>query len=473
MNYPVWEVPVIGGAWVIGIISIFHVLIAWFAVGGGIYLPMAEAKLYREGREEWLPVLIRHSRFFLIITSVFGAVSGVGIWFAIGLVHPEATSTLIHNFVFGWAIEWVFFVVELASAAVYYYTWNRVPRALHVKVGMLYAVSSFLTLVIINGILSFMLTPGKSWLSVAGTGQEASRFWFAFFNPTYFPSLLMRVLACLSLAGIYALITYSRVDDPKLQRTRGVMVRWSAGWLVPMFLFMPLVMVWFLAATPAENRGILQLGMNTIGSGAFTQVTRIAMLTIITTITIAGVVYFFAYRSPSDFTLGHAVSVMALAVVATASTEFARETLRKPYVIGSHMYSNGVRKSEVARYNVEGYLTRSIWRSAGESRLEAGHAMFRGQCMSCHTVSGYRAMSRLLQGRDEKNIVKLLDLLHNPTPDSNYVKYMPPLVGKPEEIDALAGYLATLSNPQSVGIVNRSAPSPTAMRTSPGGERRP
>ena len=40
-------------------------------------------------------------------------VSGVGIWFAIGLAAPEATSTLIHNFVFGWAIEWVFFLVEL------------------------------------------------------------------------------------------------------------------------------------------------------------------------------------------------------------------------------------------------------------------------------------------------------------------------------------------------------------------------
>ncbi|MFN3962050.1 MAG: cytochrome ubiquinol oxidase subunit I, partial [Fimbriimonadaceae bacterium] len=135
MNYPVWDVPGVGGPWVIGIISIFHVLIAWFAVGGGIYLPYAERKLYREGREEWLPVLKKHSRMFLVLTGVFGAVSGVGIWFAIGLVQPEATSTLIHNFVFGWAIEWVFFVIELAAAAVYYYTWDRIPRELHLKVG--------------------------------------------------------------------------------------------------------------------------------------------------------------------------------------------------------------------------------------------------------------------------------------------------------------------------------------------------
>ena len=93
-------------------------MISHFAVGGGLYLAIAEKKALKEGRINWLPVLEKHSKFFLVLTGVFGAVSGVGIWFAIGLIHPEATSTLIHNFVFGWAIEWVFFIVELTSAAV-------------------------------------------------------------------------------------------------------------------------------------------------------------------------------------------------------------------------------------------------------------------------------------------------------------------------------------------------------------------
>jgi mono/diheme cytochrome c family protein len=174
-------------------------------------------------------------------------------------------------------------------------------------------------------------------------------------------------------------------------------------------------------------------------------VTRIAMLTIITTFTIVGVVYFFVYRSPRDFSLGHAVAVLGLAAVATASTEYARETIRKPYVIGAHMYSNGVRKRDVARYNEEGYLTHSIWKPAAQDGIALGHAMFRGQCMSCHTVSGYRSMKRLLQARDQKGIDRLLEMLHNPPKDSMYVKYMPPLVGRPEEIAALGQYLATLS----------------------------
>lgn len=452
MNYPAWEVPVIGGPWVIGIISIFHVLIAWFAVGGGLYLPLAEAKLYREGRENFLPVLKQHSRFFLVLTSVFGAISGVGIWFAIGLVSPEGTSTLIHNFVFGWAIEWVFFVIELAAAAVYYLTWDRIPKELHLKVGYLYAISSFLTLVIINGILAFMLTPGAAWLNVAGTGKEASVFWLAFFNPTYFPSLIMRALACISLAGIYALISYSRVTDEALEEHRNVMVKWSAKWLMPMFVGMPLVLVWFLAATPSEHRGLLELGMTTIGSGAFTQVTRIAMLTILTTFTVAGVVYFLAYKGAKYMTFSHAFSVLFLAAIATASTEFARETLRKPFVIGSHMYSNGVRKSEVVQFNSVGYLARSPWAPKEDNPIKRGQIMYRGQCMACHTESGYRGIRKMLQGRDYANVRKMLDLLHKMPDDSPYRKYMPPLVGTDSEVNDLALYLSTLSTPMETPL---------------------
>ena len=101
MNYPFWDIPYLGSGWVIGIIAIFHVMISQFAVGGGLYLPLAERKALREARNDWLAELVGYSKFFLILTGVFGTISGVGIWFAIGLTNPEATSTLIHNFVFG------------------------------------------------------------------------------------------------------------------------------------------------------------------------------------------------------------------------------------------------------------------------------------------------------------------------------------------------------------------------------------
>ena len=42
MNYPLWVVPYLGGTSVIAIISIIHVFISHFAVGGGIFLALAE-----------------------------------------------------------------------------------------------------------------------------------------------------------------------------------------------------------------------------------------------------------------------------------------------------------------------------------------------------------------------------------------------------------------------------------------------
>ncbi len=94
----------------------------------GLFLVVTEHYAYRKNDEGLLRYLVTHSRFFILVTLVFGAVSGVGIWFTIGLISPAATSALIHIFVWGWAIEWVFFFVEIAAAIIYYQTWNRVPR---------------------------------------------------------------------------------------------------------------------------------------------------------------------------------------------------------------------------------------------------------------------------------------------------------------------------------------------------------
>lgn len=444
MNYPFWQVPIIGSGWVIGIIAIFHVMISHFAVGGGLYLPLAERKARREGRAEWLEVLRGHSKFFLILTGVFGAVSGVGIWFSIGLTHPEGTSTLIHNFVFGWAIEWVFFMVELTASAVYYYTWDKVPEALHLKVGWLYATASFCTLVIINGILTFMLTPGEAWLAVAGTGAEASRFWQAFFNPTYWPSLLLRALVCVSLAGVWALVTTSRIDGDVAPKLKTSMVRWSARWLLPSFVLMPVAFCWFLAMVPDSQRALLTLGISTIGMGTFSQVTRIALVIIMTSATIVGVVYFMAYRSPRDFTLAHALAVLMLALTATAAGEYSREMLRKPYVVGQHMFSNGTRVKAVALQNEQGYLRETLWLRQGVSPEWArGEAMYRGQCGSCHTINGYRGLRGLLAGRNRESVGALLVMLHDYKPDSPYRRFMPPLTGTPAEIRALRDFLYT------------------------------
>jgi cytochrome bd-type quinol oxidase subunit 1 len=427
-------------------------MISQFAVGGGFYLPLAERKALRMTdpalRAEWVKQLARHSKFFLILTAVFGTVSGVGIWFAIGLTHPEATSTLIHNFVFGWAMEWVFFMVELTTIAVYYSTWNRIPEKLHLNVGWVYAGASVATLIIINGILSFMLTPGDAWIGVAGTGREASKFWNAFFNPTYWPSLLLRSCVCASLAGIWALITSSRIDGDKQPELKTSMVKWSVKWLVPSFVAMPFLMIWYYAMVPASQRALLTLGIDTINSGTFSTVTRMALIIIVTSATIIFVAYFLAYRNPREFNLSHALAVLVLALMATGAGEYSREMLRKPYVIGRWMYSNGVRVPYVSRINAQGYLAESNWVWNGSaSNYSRGEAIFRGECGSCHTLQGYRPLAHLLEGRDRSNIHNFIVMLHENKADSPYRKFMPPMVGTEQDVNDLTDFLNAQVNP--------------------------
>ncbi len=128
MNYPVWNVA-FGAGLLMAIVAILHVFVSHFAVGGGLFLVLTERRARRRNDAALLGWLKAHTKFFVLVTVVFGAISGVGIWFTIGLVSPTATSNLIHAYVWGWAIEWVFFFVEITAALLYYYGWDKLEPA--------------------------------------------------------------------------------------------------------------------------------------------------------------------------------------------------------------------------------------------------------------------------------------------------------------------------------------------------------
>ena len=230
----------------------------------------------------------------------------MGIWFAIGLTHPEATSTLIHNFVFGWAIEWVFFLVELATIAVYYYTWDRIDEKLHLTVGWVYAGASVCTLIIINGILGVHADAGRHMDRRCRNRARSQQVLECFLQSDLLAQPALRTCVCASLAGVWALITSSRIDGDKQPALKTSMVKWSVRWLVPSFVAMPFLMIWYYMMVPASQRALLTLGIDTINSGTFSTVTRMALVIIVTSATIIWVAYFLAYRNPVEFNLSHA-----------------------------------------------------------------------------------------------------------------------------------------------------------------------
>ena len=88
MNYPIWELAELGGGLLIALVSVVHVYVAHFAIGGGLFLVLTEMKGYKENSEDILNYTKRHALFFLLLTMVFGGITGVGIWFTIALISP-------------------------------------------------------------------------------------------------------------------------------------------------------------------------------------------------------------------------------------------------------------------------------------------------------------------------------------------------------------------------------------------------
>ncbi len=437
MNYPLWDVPYLGISWVIGIISIVHIYVSHFAVGGGMFLAITENIAYKRNDQRMYDYLKTHSLFFLLLTTVFGAVTGPGIWWAISLGSPNGTQVLIQNFTWFWSLEYLAFAAEIATIFVYYYTWERMSRELHLKLAWLYFAISIATLVIINGIITFMLTPG-GWL-------ESRNIFEGFFNPTYWPSNFLRLLIMFGIAGMYALITASRLRD---QDFRSYMLRYSAKWLLPIFFLGPIVGLWYFYNVPQAAIDTIFTGIHASGVGNFSILARVVYLSLFLSGTILVFAFVGPYLNPRGFSFYTAIAFMLCGLVVTGMSEWTRELLRKPYVVYGFMYSNGILKERVPEINRVGFLKSANWarQSQISGRMEAGELMFRFQCMSCHTRVGYRGIDKLLAGRDPEGIRGLLALLRETDPAQNpYSGIMPPLLGNDEEVEALAVYLDTLN----------------------------
>jgi mono/diheme cytochrome c family protein len=486
MNYPIWNLTSSG--LLIAGIAVLHVFISHFAVGGGLFLVVTERRARRNGDEAMLGYVHRHSRFFVLLTLVLGAITGVGIWFTIGLVHPAATSSLIQAWVWAWAIEWTFFFVEIVAAMVYYYGWDRLTAGDHLTVGWVYFWSAWLSLVVINGILAFMLTPGD-WLQTHG-------FVSGFFNPTYWPALVARTFAAMGLAGVYALLTAAWEPDTAL---RARIARYAGlGWVVPMAIALPLSLVWYLRAAAgagvpvasvlgASGSGVTDLARAILGTASAGQpVTRLAALLLVVgalaCLAITLVIVAFRHRVLAR---PLATAAMLAALVALGGAEWTREGLRKPYVIGGHMFVNGVRVPSQVRvpfadaYDIEalnrtGVLAASPWITpapAGlgdvERQAHDGAQVFRLECQSCHSVDGYLGIRPLVLGRSVEAIdatVRRLavpvDAAGQPTswkdPGMRLAtwrdRHMAPFAGTDAERHALAVHLALVggASPESL-----------------------
>lgn len=437
MDYPIWDVAV-GGGVLIGTIAVLHVVVSHFAVGAGLVMAYAEASLVRRPDPALRALLQRASMMLILVSTVFGAISGVGIWFVIGLVHPAATSALIHTFVWGWAIEWAFFLLEVITALAWYATWDRVRPRTHLLLIVLYAFAAYMSLVVIQGILAFMLTPGR-WLETRG-------FWDGFWNPTYLPGLLFRTGACLLLAGTYLTLAALREKE---REARSRLVRFLARIEVAGVVLAAAGLWVWKGALPEDVKAIflgakpLIVAVATGWRHLFFALAASALLALL------GLLFSRAVRWPQ------AVLALVAAFGLLGGYERVREGARKPFVIRNYMFSNGVLVSEVAALNRDGILSKARW-AAHEAGLTAnpvsrGRAVFRAECGSCHTLDGYLSIRKRTSASGAGFLTRFLTARRDDgakwtasPPEKPAYPYMPPFVGTDEELQALVSYLDSL-----------------------------
>ena len=419
MNYPLWQIGFPGGL-LIALVAIVHVFVSHFAVGGGAYLVLLERKARRSNDANLLAYVRRHSVFFALLTLVFGAVTGVGIWFTIGLVSPEATSSLIHTFVWGWAIEWVFFFVEITAALIYAYGWDRLNAAQHMAVGWVYFVAAWASLAIINGIITYMLTPGR-WL-------ETHAFWSGFFNPTYWPSLVLRTGMSVVLAGMFGLLTGVGLASPVRER----ILRYAGVWILLGTAFLVLPARWYFASLPVESKMYL-----TYLLPGMQHVVRLGIFAAALSFVLAAL---FAVARPAWLRVPVVAAILLCGFAVMATGEYTREVARKPFVIGGYIYANDLRLASLPALATAGFVSNAKWMERQPSdQIAEGRQIFAIQCGACHSVNGYRAMAPRVRGWSPEfasDVLQHLPLLRGT---------MPPFAGNEHDRAAVGAFLASLS----------------------------
>lgn len=434
--YPAWEVPYLSPGIVLAIIAVFHILPSHLSVSAMWFNVYFESKALRENKPELLEFIKKYTLMLLVFAYVFGSLSGVGIWFATTVAAPRGISALIHNYVWAWATEWVFFIIEVTCIFVYYYTIDRVDRQTHLKLGLIFAIASWCTMLIIVGILSFMLTPGK-WLI---TG----RFLDGFFNPTYFSQLFVRTAFMFVIGAAYSIAVSTRIKNDNV---RSFVVRTAVRWGTIGLVVGSVLLQVFLKQLPQERSELLSI---IVPAGL-----KKGML-------ISGIViliyFFYSYLRPLRINLVQAIISLLIIFIGVWSGERIREILRKPYVISNIMYSNqiistgipskGV-QSEVESVKERGilkkypYIPEKLQKIDEQNMLEVGRLIALVECSACHVLNGtgLRPLPRMVKrlGLNEPDIVEsLIESLDS-------YPYMPPFIGTEMERKALAHYLVSLN----------------------------
>jgi hypothetical protein len=363
-----------------------------------------------------------------------------------------ATETLIHIFLFAWAIEYVTFILEVVSAFIFFYYWGRLKERTHVQIGWIYAISAWVSLFVITGITAFMLNTG-AW--------HANRnFWAGFFNPQLIPQVLARTGGAFLLSSLYVFLhaSFKARDKALYQLVESRSARpalWGA-------ILVVVGGIWWYLALPESAKAAL---------AAASVLNVLMVLVFALTVAVFVMMYLGPYRNPGWFTPGFTILIFLSGVAAVTTGEYIREAVRKPYIIYNTVMGNQILPEEIPILRETGYLEGGVWTRAYVKRnypqvvdsnkideailltlpdsdqRKLGEVLFQHHCNDCHAVdAGLSPIAHLIRGWTFEMIQTVVE-----HPEKSHF-FMPPWAGTREEAILLTRYLAEIAPAHPPGM---------------------
>lgn len=436
--YPTWFEPGVGSGWIVGFIATIHVLFSHTSVGAAIFFAWLANHAHRHQKPELLEFIRRYGLFLLVFSYVLGSITGPGIWYATTVASPRGISSLIHSFVWMWATEWVFFVIEVVGVYMLVYLAGRIDVKTHTRISLIFGLASYTTMLVIVGILSFMMWPGKAeWTQTGGVLN-------AFYGPNTFAQLGMRTAFMFAITAVVGGIVAARFEDAALKKNiaRKLAVLGTVATLVGAAMLQ-----WYLATLPESAEVVLENRL----PAHFPMALMAA---------VGGSLAYFILTFVQPRALVSAVAGVMTVVILVFGLwpeEVARESIRKPWVAGQYVYSNQVVgadvpgmgvKSEILRIEAHGFLKTHVFMPehlrtvTDANRVEAGRALALATCSNCHSLSatGMRPLRNYFAGTHTETDVAVY--LQAALAGGNTI-YMPQIPLNDEEARALAAYILT------------------------------
>jgi mono/diheme cytochrome c family protein len=461
MDFPLMFIDSIaGGRLIIGLIASLHVLINHpLAVGVYPILTYIEWWAFKNNNKRLDDVAYNITFVVFIVTTTVGALTGVGIWVTTALFAPFAIGSLLRVFFWGWLAEWLVFISEVILIMWWFLAWKSsdhsdAAKTKHIKIGMALSIMSWLTMALIVTVLGFMMKPGD-W-------NQTRAFWDAMTNPLYLPQLGFRTFFSLMTGAVFIWFASFFFTKNDVATRHWLIFRLSFVTLFSLFMTLGFG-VWYWSRIPDVMQANSSVALLTQAfMGWHSQFYWLLVITIIGFLTVSLGGIFFTKRIPR-----YALLIPTfMGIWLLGHFERSREFMRKPWVIGEYLYSNGIRKDELAFFQEKGILPYATYVSHREvtvdNKIEAGKDVFMLACSRCHSTIGVNGVVNkfnLLYGDKDWNPEAMVAFIRSMHASRTF---MPPFPGNNSELEALVAYLTNIKDTKTplVGAQTRGASLP-------------